>query len=225
MERPTALLPNTTPYYLEVLVTQRRYFQMSLLIIWKYWSHRGASSKCHSLLFGSIGHSDALPPNIKLHFLEVWCAQQQFFQIFISLVWRFDSRNGCSSKYSPNVFGSVVCAKTILPNNHLSRLEVWSAQRLFFQVEGCRANEAFVIVPGRPFNICALLAAAPQKGRGKSSGDLWPVAFARSSYQSIQNVKVSGLQREVFHHMWKNGLHQDNSFIRLALNGTPVCRH
>ena len=85
--------------YLEVLVTQMRYFQMTLLIIWKYWSHRGATSKCHSLLFGSIGHSDALLPNIKLHCLEVWSAQRLFFQIITSRVWKYEVPNCHSSKW------------------------------------------------------------------------------------------------------------------------------
>ena len=47
-----------------------------------------------------------------------------------------------------------------------------------------RVNEAFVIDPGRPINICALLTAVPRKGRGKSSDDLWACGI-RAKWRSI----------------------------------------
>ncbi len=141
---------------LEVLVTLRGYFQISLLIIWKYWSLRCTSSKYQAPLFGSMVCLTAILPNNHPSRLGVWSAQQQFFQIITSRVWKYGLPNSNSSKYSPHVFGSMVCLTAILPCGGL-----------------CRANEALIISPGRPFNICALLAAAPQKGRKQSGGGLW----------------------------------------------------
>ena len=94
-----APLPNLNPLCLEVLVTQRHFFQISSLFVWKYWSLRGTSSKYQASLFGSTGHSEVLLPNLKPLCLEVLVTQRRFFQISRLGSWKNRLSRGASSKY------------------------------------------------------------------------------------------------------------------------------
>ena len=108
--------------------------EIALLIIWKYWSHRGATSKCHSLLFGSIGRTEVLLPNVTPYYLEVLVTQMHFLQISSSIFWKYGVPNSSSSKYSSLSFGGLIRAMAVLPNIHPMCLEVWCVQRQFFQI-------------------------------------------------------------------------------------------
>ena len=100
---------------------------------------------------------------------------------------REEQRRTLPQCYSPSAatialpFGRMGLAKAILPSGVL-----------------CRANEAFVIAPGRPFNICALLTAVPRKGRGKSSEILWAYGIRARRHPITQTFGRISIQRNFF---------------------------
>ena len=63
---------------------------------------------------------------------------------------------------------------SIQTKDHINQMDIKHRRNtVVYEPPASLRMRRFATGSGRPFRICALLAAAPSKGRQRSSGDLW----------------------------------------------------